>query len=220
MPLPHAHSRPDHPHPLLAWATPTPPPKIAARVRSSMPPLSLTADPYFFWGFGKSYILDIYSGAIGYIRSGISVYTIGVAYIRFRGLRYIRRLGSIYAMARYPETYLLKLSEGTLARIDGLSGNRADFIRDAIEVALEMKSAGRSQLAEVRSEGRDRPKVSAAREVERGLLLGAVREKPGLTERKASEVLGWPVGRVGKVAKGLADAGLVRFEGGGLVPND
>lgn len=52
MPLPHAHSGPDHPHPLLAWATPTPPPKIAARVRSSMPPLSLTADPYFLWGLG------------------------------------------------------------------------------------------------------------------------------------------------------------------------
>ncbi len=37
---------------------------------------------------------------------------------------------------KFPEKILLKLSEGTLARIDAVSGNRSEFIRNAVDVAL------------------------------------------------------------------------------------
>lgn len=37
---------------------------------------------------------------------------------------------------RYPEKFLLKLPEGTLGRVDAVSGNRSEFIRDAVLSAL------------------------------------------------------------------------------------
>lgn len=39
-------------------------------------------------------------------------------------------------MARFPESVLLKLPEGMLARIDAVSGNRSEFIRRAVMSAL------------------------------------------------------------------------------------
>lgn len=38
---------------------------------------------------------------------------------------------------KYPEKFLLKMSLGTLARIDAVSGNRSEFVRAAIEMALD-----------------------------------------------------------------------------------
>jgi hypothetical protein len=57
---------------------------------------------------------------------------------RFAGLLFLlfHIVGGDKLMAKYPEKFLLKLPEGTLGRIDAVSGNRSDFIRDAIEDSL------------------------------------------------------------------------------------
>lgn len=132
---------------------------------------------------------------------------------------------------RYPEKFLLKLPEGTLGRVDAVSGNRSEFIRDAVLSALG-EVAGKSRKSEI---GKPAPKISGGEKVDHKKNMKAAALTKGSdqksddervlldflrcgvrTEREVAREIGWTAMRVSKVVARLGSAGKVKFRGGAI----
>jgi hypothetical protein len=127
-------------------------------------------------------------------------------------------------MAKYPEKFLLKLPEGTLGRIDAVSGNRSDFIRDAIEDSLggvcEEKNSIVAPAVELPDEPQNIPEnipenipSVSPRERDKELLLSLIRGK-ALTSRSARDSLGLPGLRYDNAEKALLTDGVIAIYDG------
>lgn len=115
------------------------------------------------------------------------------------------------------EKYLLKLEEGTLARIDAVAENRAVFVRAAIERALggvytPVDDSGAGIYAEKPVKAPQplkpvRERVEAELRPDDAEMLDYFRGRKGASERQARMDLGWPEMRVGRCVSRLVNAG-------------
>jgi hypothetical protein len=124
---------------------------------------------------------------------------------------------------KFPEKFLLKLPEGTMARVEAVSPNRSEWIRDVLLGALDAWE-GVDGGGETKSE---LVRPGEAVRIPRGLnsanlrpdalaLLEALRKKP-MTPRDAEKAMGWLGLRYANAEKALIAEGLVVLQDGVLV---
>lgn len=132
---------------------------------------------------------------------------------------------------RYPEKFLLKLPDGWLSRIDGVSGNRSEFIREAIGVALGVDGPSGSVSDKVPEKvGRPDPVPGvpasgvlvnrkgsvvdpAGLRPDAVVLLAALRKKR-MTSQGAEREMGWMGLRYSRAEGELLSSGLAWLDGG------
>lgn len=136
---------------------------------------------------------------------------------------------------KYPEKILLKLPAGTLARIDAVSGNRSEFVRDALLSVLGGGDLQKVQIAGPKKTGAEKPVSENAggskknfdrKPIEKdglrpdeAVLLEAVRRKR-MTSQQADRAMGWLGLRFARAESELLSRGLIRVDGGVLVAVD
>lgn len=134
---------------------------------------------------------------------------------------------------KYPEKILLKLPAGTLARIDAVSGNRSEFVREALLSFLD--GGEKSSVVVCDKGGAEKPVSENAggskknfdrKPIEKdglrpdeAVLLEAVRRKR-MTSQQADRAMGWLGLRFARAESELLSRGLIRVDGGVLVAVD
>jgi hypothetical protein len=126
------------------------------------------------------------------------------------------------------EKYLLKLEDGTLARIDAVAENRAAFIRDAVERALGGSESdpgiysgnGSNEPAPKREapmrKATKPPSVDGLHSDDRAILRH-LQGRRGSSERAICADLDWPPMRVTKAVNRLANAKMIVFPSPGYI---
>lgn len=124
----------------------------------------------------------------------------------------------------FPEQILLKLSEGTKARIDKIATNRNGFIRMAIENEIERRNTWRRASAV--PEKNPEPTVDTPSASEVGLssratiLLTHLRKHGTATPAGACRDLGWAQIGYDRAERELLDAGMIEIIGGCVMLSD
>jgi hypothetical protein len=128
---------------------------------------------------------------------------------------------------KYPEKYLLKMRAGTLARIDAVSNNRADFVRAAVEAALggvsTMPSRPKKNSIAGSVKEAVRPRKSGASK-KSGVVVSADQQAVldyvqgrRVSSRDVEAHFNWLGLRYSKAERQLLAAGLIGFQDGMMV---
>jgi len=123
----------------------------------------------------------------------------------------------------------IRLDEGLLERVDGTGLKRSEFIRDAVEAALDGSvqkvhvatvpkknsiAGSGSKLSGVAEVGVS--SVPSGRAADQAVVLSLLRKKR-LTSRQAEQAMGWAGLRYGNAEKALLSSGAVAVVDGALV---
>ena len=131
---------------------------------------------------------------------------------------------------KFPEKILLKLPSGTLDRIDAITPNRSEFIREVVLRELVVRGGvmpvGSKKKSFVPPEPDPvqavideiavRPVAPSGRQADAAALLAVIRSKR-LSPRRAEAEMGWLGLRYGNAEKLLLSSGAAVLDGGFLV---
>jgi len=131
---------------------------------------------------------------------------------------------------KFPEKILLKLPSGTLDRIDAITPNRSEFIREVVLRELVVRGGvmpvGSKKKSFVPPEpdpvlsaidaAKARPVAPSGRQADAAELLAVIRSKR-LSPRRAEAEMGWLGLRYSNAEKLLLSSGAAVLDGGFLV---